>query len=78
MLQELTDRVQNISKRFGLRINREKTKTMTIGKTPEKMEVTLEGEMLEQVTESIYLGSLILRKMQNAQRILGKELVWSQ
>ena len=52
MLQELTDRVQNIRKRFGLKINREKTKTMTIGKTPEKMEVTLEGEMLEQVTEA--------------------------
>ena len=32
---------------------------MPIGKKPEKMEVNLEGEMLEQVTEFVYLGGLI-------------------
>lgn len=58
-LQELTDRVQDSSKRFGLRINVEKTKTMTIGKLHERLEVKLEGEKLEQVTEFVYLGGLI-------------------
>ena len=58
-LQELKDRVQNSSKSFGLKINREKTKTMTIGKNPEKMEVKPEGETREQVTGFVYLGGLI-------------------
>jgi hypothetical protein len=36
-LQELTTRVHESSKRFGLKINGEKTKTMTIGKKKEKI-----------------------------------------
>ena len=32
---------------------------MIIGKNPKKMEVKLEGETLEQVTEFVYLGGLI-------------------
>jgi len=47
-MQELTDRIQTSSKKFGLKINREKTKTMTIGKIPEKMEMKIKGETLMQ------------------------------
>jgi len=58
-LQELTDSVHDSSKRFGLQINVQKSKTMTIGKQPKELEVKLDGEELEQVTEFVYLGGLI-------------------
>src|SRR6218665_1527061 len=56
-LQELTDEVH--SQRFGLKINVEKTKTMTIGKQQRTVEIKIEGKALEQVTEFIYLGGVI-------------------
>src|SRR6218665_517752 len=58
-LQELTDEVHSSSQRFGLKINVEKTKTMTIGKQQKTVEIKIEGETLEQVTEFIYLGGVI-------------------
>ena len=58
-LQELTTRVHESSERFGLKINRGKTKTMTIGKKKEKINIRLGGEELEQVTEFVYLGGVI-------------------
>src|SRR6218665_3025225 len=59
-LQELTDEVHSSSQRFGLKINVEKTKTMTIGKQQKTVEIKIEGETLEQVTEFIYLGGVIM------------------
>src|SRR6218665_3676354 len=58
-LQELTDEVHSSSQKFGLKINVEKTKTMTIGKQRKTVEIKIEGETLEQVTEFIYLGGVI-------------------
>src|SRR6218665_615976 len=58
-LQELTDEVRSSSQRFGLKINVEKTKTMTIGKQRKTVELKIKGESLEQVTEFIYLGGVI-------------------
>src|SRR6218665_3562197 len=58
-LQELTDEVHSSSQRFGLKINVEKTKTMTKGKQQRTVEIKIEGETLEQVTEFIYLGGVI-------------------
>src|SRR6218665_3066775 len=59
LLQELTDEVHSSSQRFGLKINVEKTKTMTIGMQRKTVEIKREGETLEQVTEFIYLGGVI-------------------
>ena len=53
-LQELTDEVHSNRQRFGLIINVEKTKTTTIGKQQKTVEIKIEGETLEQVTEFIY------------------------
>src|SRR6218665_939099 len=39
-----------------LRINTGKTKTMTIGKQHEDIQIKLGGEVLEQVTKFVYLG----------------------
>src|SRR6218665_1392795 len=59
-LQELTDEVHSSSQRFGLKINVEKIKTMTIGKQQKTVEIKREGETLEQVTEFVYLGGVIM------------------
>src|SRR5688572_17059215 len=69
VLQELTTRVHESSKRFGLKINGEKTKTMTIGKEKEKINITLEGEELEQVTEFVYLGGVITEDAESTRDI---------
>jgi Reverse transcriptase (RNA-dependent DNA polymerase) len=58
-LQKWTDRVNDSSRRLGLRINSEKTKTMVIGKQHKDLVVRLEGMTLEQVTKFVYLGGMI-------------------
>src|SRR6218665_2476522 len=58
-LQDLTNRVDKSSKRMGLKINVEKTKTMAIGKQHEELQVRLGTGVLEQVTRFVYLGGLI-------------------
>ena len=57
-LQELTDKVNTCSKRFGLKINA-KRHTMTIGRKHEELKIMLEKEELEQVKEFVYLGSVM-------------------
>src|SRR6218665_482113 len=59
-LQELTDEVHISSQRFRLKINVEKTTTMTIGKQQKTVEIKIEGETLEQMTEFVCLGGLIM------------------
>ena len=58
-LQTLTDRIRESSKRFGLKINTQKTKTMSIGKHHETIKVTINGEDVEQVEEFTYLGGVV-------------------
>ena len=60
-LQELTDRVNTTSARYGLLINKQKTKTMTIEKSgnQQQLKILLGGDALEQVKEFVYLGGLI-------------------
>ena len=58
-LQDLTDRVNDSSKKFGLEVNVQKTKTMTIGKNKEQLTIKLGHNVLEHVHEFIYLGGLV-------------------
>src|SRR6218665_2499194 len=58
-LQDLTNRVDKSSKRMGLKIKAEKTKTMAVGKQHEELQVRLGTGVLEQVTRFVYLGGLI-------------------
>ena len=58
-LQDLTNRVEGSSKRMGLKINAEKTKTMTVGKQHKKLQIRIENREIEQVTGFVYLGGLI-------------------
>jgi hypothetical protein len=60
--QDLQDAVQMLSresKKTGLIINKDKTKTMIFGQEDIDKEVELDGSNLENVEEFTYLGSLI-------------------
>ena len=52
-LQELTNRVDDSSRRMGLKINIEKTKTMIIGKHHEDIEVKIENRYLSK-SQNLY------------------------
>ena len=58
-LQQLIDRVNEVSKEYGLEINIKKTKVMVVAKTRETVQLTCNGEYLEQVEVFRYLGALI-------------------
>jgi hypothetical protein len=58
-LQRITTNIDLQSKRFGLNINTEKTKVMSIGKEHEDLQITVGGNQLEQVPEFVYLGAVI-------------------
>jgi len=53
--QELTDKVRESSKRFGMRINAEKTKVIVVCQRSRHLQVELENEQLAQVEEVTYL-----------------------
>ena len=52
-LQDITKAVHQSSKRYWLQINAAISKTKTIGKHHEQMNVTLDNEELQQVTEFV-------------------------
>ncbi|KAI5746408.1 hypothetical protein M8J77_003278 [Diaphorina citri] len=58
-LQVMIDNINEAGKRFGMKINAGKTKVMKIGKTERRINLTLEGQRLEQVENFRYLGGLI-------------------
>ena len=60
-IQELTNRLHKASKKFGMEINRQKSKIMVSGNhnNEVKLEIDIEGEKLEQVKSFKYLGSTI-------------------
>ena len=58
-LQRIMDETNRVSKSYGMRINIKKTKVMKIGRTPSNMQIILDGEVIQQVEEFKYLGSLI-------------------
>ena len=63
-LQDITKAVHQSSKRYWLKINAAKSKTMTIGKHHEQLNVTLDNEELIQVTEFVYLGGVVTEDAQ--------------
>ena len=61
-LQKLVDEVKNRSLVKGLKMNVKKTKTMVIRKNVKsrcKVEITVDGKVLEQVKQYLYLGHII-------------------
>ena len=72
-LQEKSDSLNQSSKRFGMEISAEKTKTMTI--TAEKTEqapITMNGKPLEQVETFTYLGANINQEGGSSKEIISR------
>ena len=61
-LSDLTSKVNEVGKQFGMKINVKKTKAMVVSKRPNspKINIAIDGEQIEQVTSYMYLGSLIM------------------
>jgi len=59
-LQNLMDRLNTVTKKYGMKINVKKTKVMCISRTGNhKLKILVEGQRVEQVTQFKYLGSII-------------------
>ena len=58
-LQSQVTSVHEDSKRYGLQMNKKKTKVMVMGKENSDANIQVEGEEIECVNQFIYLGSLI-------------------
>ena len=58
---ELTSKINEVAKQFGMKINIKKTKAMVVSTTPNspKINIAIDGQHIEQVTSYMYLGSLI-------------------
>ena len=73
-LQEVTTAINTASARTGMEINLKKTKTMTIGRAHEDINININNTPVEQVRSFIYLGSNITennKHMDDLQRRLG-------
>src|SRR6476619_5146657 len=59
-LQSLMDSLNTTAKHYDMKINIKKTKAMVVSRNGgEKVNITVEGQSVEQVSEFRYLGSLI-------------------
>ena len=58
-LQRALQLLSNEGRKTGLVINKEKTKTMVFGSPVIKKKLKVDGQDVENVTEFVYLGSLI-------------------
>ena len=58
-MQRLMDRMNETSKRYGMKINVKKTKTMIVSKSGGVVNVLVDGQKVEQVHQFKYLGSII-------------------
>ena len=60
-LSELTSKINEIGKQFGMKINIKKNKAMVVSKKPNspKINIDIDGQHIEQVASYMYLGSLI-------------------
>ena len=60
-LSELTSKINEVGKQFGLKIYTKKTKAMVVSKKPHSpnINIAIGRQHIEQVTSYMYLGSLI-------------------
>ena len=65
MLMELNERCEE----YGMKININKTKSMVIGRKPQKIDLRIKGESIEQVVIFKYLGCNISSNMNCCQEV---------
>ena len=57
-LTELTSKINEVGKQFGMKINIKMTKAMVVSKIPNspKINIAIDGQNIEQVTSSVYVS----------------------
>jgi len=58
-LQIMINRINKIGKKYGMKFNIKKTKTMKVARKAGKLDIMIEGKKLEQIKQYKYLGSII-------------------
>jgi len=58
-LQKILDETIRVAKKYDMKINIKKTKVMKIGRQPSTTKTTVDREILQQVEEFKYLGSIL-------------------
>ena len=58
-LQKLMDQLNTVAKKYCMKINVKKTKTMVVSKKGGTVSIVIEGQRVEQVKTFKYLGSVI-------------------
>src|SRR6218665_3734823 len=71
-LQQLMDRVNEASGKYGLEINIKKTKVMVVSRTCEKITITCNGGNLEQEESFRYLGAIVEENGDGGRGIIAK------
>ena len=55
----MINRINKIGKKYGMKFNIKKTKTMKVARKAGKLDIMIEGKKLEQIKQYKYLGSII-------------------
>ena len=76
-LSELTSKINEVGKQFGMKINIKKTNAMVVSKKPNspKINIAVDGQHIEQVTSYVYLGSLITEDGRSEKEIKRKIVI---
>jgi len=71
-LQTMLNKIQETTKRFGMKINIGKTKTMVIEKDKRKLEIEIGGKKIEKVQWFKYLGQIITEDARNEREVRAR------
>ena len=75
---DLTSKLNEVGKQFGMKINIKKTKAMVVSKepkSPKKLNIAIDGQHIEQVTSFVYLGSLITEDVRSENEIKKRRMI---
>ena len=76
-ISELTSKINEVGKHCGMKINIKKTKAMVVSKKPNspKINISIDGQQIEQVTSYMYLGRLITENGRSEKEIKRRILI---
>ena len=76
-LSELINKINEVGKQFGMKINIKKTKAMVVSKKPSspKINIAIDGEHIEQVASYMYLLSLITEAGRSEKEIKRRTMI---
>ena len=76
-LSEVTSKINEVGKQFGMKINTKKTKAMVVSMKPNspKINIAIDGQHIEQVTSYMYIGSLITENGKSEKEIKRRIMI---